>query len=99
AIVLGVEMDQLGELEASVDDEVSYLWDIGIRQVTPIHAIDNRIGGASIFEPVYNTLNDLINRHDFNARKGTPVPAVFFDVDDGGCGRPGDPALGECVSF
>mgnify|MGYP006173840021 CR=1 FL=1 len=38
-----------GELDglASLDEEVEDLWQLGIRQVTPIHGIDNRLGSQT----------------------------------------------------
>jgi microsomal dipeptidase-like Zn-dependent dipeptidase len=103
AVILGAEFDRLGEMEgfASPDDEVQYLWDLGIRQVTPIHGIDNRLGGAAIFEPAYNSLNDLLKRGPLNLGGGDLDlwEPVFFDIRDGGC-PPGAPAArGECVLF
>ncbi|BCS31377.1 hypothetical protein TBR22_A05770 [Luteitalea sp. TBR-22] len=100
AVVLAVEMDQLGQLGfESPEDEVQYLWETGIRQVTPVHAIDNALGGAAVFQPAYNALNDLLNRGPVDARKEDLPPPVFFDVEHAGCGQPDDPGRGECVSY
>jgi len=100
AVVLAVEMDQLGQLGfESLEDEVKYLWDIGIRQVTPIHAIDNALGGAAVFQPAYNALNDLLNRGAVSVRRKALPPPVFFDVENAGCGDPGDAPRGECVTY
>jgi microsomal dipeptidase-like Zn-dependent dipeptidase len=103
AIVLGAELDELGNLGLpSLDDEVQYLWNLGIRQVTPVHGIDNRLGGAAIFEPAYNSMNDLLHRGLLNASRAdlSRWAPVFFDVRDGGC-RSGPLAglRGECVLF
>lgn len=63
AIILGTEVDQSGSLGfGSVDEEVDWLWRLGIRQVTPIHSVDNGLGGAAIFQDVYDYENDLLNR-------------------------------------
>ena len=103
AVVLGAELDELGDLGfASLDEEAQYLWDLGIRQVTPVHGMDNRIGGAAVFEPAYNALNDLFHRGALNlspAELGRWAP-VFFDVRDGGCAS-GPPAgrRGDCVLY
>jgi microsomal dipeptidase-like Zn-dependent dipeptidase len=103
AVVLGAEFDELGDLGlASLDDEVQYLWDLGIRQVTPIHGMDNRLGGAAVFEPVYNSMNDLLHRGPLNlSPEELPrwVP-VFFDVRNGGCASgPLAGMRGDCVLF
>jgi len=105
ALVLGIEMDGIGRIDGmnSLEEEVQYLWDLGIRQVFPVHGPDGRLGGAALFEPAYNTLTDLLNRGKLNLHiPDLPLwPARFFDVKDSGC-RPNTldrvPA-GECVLF
>jgi microsomal dipeptidase-like Zn-dependent dipeptidase len=104
AVVLGVEFDRLGELAgfAAMDDEIQYLWDLGVRQVTPIHGIDNRLGGAAVFEPAYNMLNDLLKRGPLNLgpTELDRWEPVFFDVRNGGCtAGPLAGVRGECVLF
>jgi microsomal dipeptidase-like Zn-dependent dipeptidase len=82
--------------------EVQYLWDLGLRQITPIHGMDNRLGGAAVFEPAYNSLNDLLHRGQLNlAPDDLPrYPSVFFDVRNGGCTTgPLAGIRGECVLF
>jgi microsomal dipeptidase-like Zn-dependent dipeptidase len=67
AIVLGTETDELGVPRnpetmvlfghgAATDTpelQVADLYDLGIRKVTAIHALDNRLGGAGIFNDTY----------------------------------------------
>lgn len=105
ALVLGIEMDGIGRIDGmdSLEKEVQYLWDLGIRQVFPVHGPDGRLGGAALFEPAYNTLTDLLNRGKLNLHIGDlPLwPARFFDVKDSGC-RPNTldrVPPGECVLF
>ena len=99
AVVLGIEMDLLGTLTGgTIQDEVTYLRDIGIRQVTPIHAVDNRLGGTAVFQPVYNSLNDLLPREINLTADQLPLPR-FFEVRELGCGTAGAPPRGECVEF
>lgn len=115
AVVLAVEMDQMGRLDSSrtcttftpcpfktFENEIDYLWNVGIRQITPIHAVDNRLGSAAVFQPVYNSLNDLLNRGKFNlsSKELRYWPARFFEVREGGCARgPYAGQIGECVTF
>jgi microsomal dipeptidase-like Zn-dependent dipeptidase len=104
AVVLGAEFDRLGELDgfSSLEDEAQYLSDLGIRQVIPIHGIDNRVGGAALFEPAYNSLNDLLKRGERNLGKDDldRWPPVFFELRNGGCDRgPLAGQRGECVLF
>jgi microsomal dipeptidase-like Zn-dependent dipeptidase len=113
AIVLGIEMDQLGQLldnrdprqqdvSTAFDREIDYLWNIGIRQVTPIHAIDNLLGGAAVFEPVYNWLNDFVHRGKeiVSEEELQYFPPRFFEVREGGCDKgPLSGQFGECVTY
>jgi microsomal dipeptidase-like Zn-dependent dipeptidase len=64
AVVLGVEVPRLGDDEVSVEEQVRELEDLGVRQVVPIHALDNRLGGAAIINDLYNGGTDLVNRPD-----------------------------------
>jgi len=105
AVVLAVEMDELGRLlgdSTSISEEVQYLWNLGIRQVTPIHGVNNRLGGPAIFEPTYNTLNDFLNRGEMSLRRADlrSRPPEFFQVREGGCASPvPEPLRGECVLY
>jgi microsomal dipeptidase-like Zn-dependent dipeptidase len=101
AIVLGVEVDQLGSLGfATPAEEVAYLWSVGVRQVTPIHSIDNDLGGAAVFLDGYNTQMDLIKRSRRETDDLTGVDPVFFRIRDGGCVSGADSGRrGECVGF
>jgi microsomal dipeptidase-like Zn-dependent dipeptidase len=104
AIVLGVEVDQLGEfhLGSPAEEprlEADFLWDKGVRIVTPIHAVNNLLGGPAILNAPYNWLNDFT---DF-VRKNQRLPVrsdikddngVFFKVDRHECTKPQE---GECV--
>jgi len=104
AIILGQEMDQSGQLlsadhpNAAMADEVQFLWDLGVRHVIPIHAVDNRLGSPAVFEDAYNTLNDLLLRSDFNISSKDPqdVPKRYFEVREG-C--PPGAARGECARY
>lgn len=63
AVVLGTEVETLGGLGFSTAaDEVDYLWRLGYRQVQLIHAVDNALGGAGLFQDAYATTNDFVHR-------------------------------------
>jgi microsomal dipeptidase-like Zn-dependent dipeptidase len=103
AVVLGVEVDQLGTFGYDTpQQEVGYLWGKGVRAVIPIHAADNRLGGPAIFEEPYNWLTDFLNRkklddtvHDLDTTDKEPH---FFKVRDEVCeGKPGE--IGDCVMY
>jgi hypothetical protein len=76
AIVLGTETDELGhprEPEVmddwnrpgetdSIEKQIADLYELGIRKVTAIHALNNPLGGAGIFNDTYLTgTNELSN--------------------------------------
>src|SRR5260370_8201434 len=94
AIVLGIEVDRLGELgKGDAEHEIDYLWKLGIRHVFPIHAFNNRLGGPSVFEDAYNSTNDLLNRRDLNIEpKAINTNPSFFDVKEGSPADPTNPA-------
>lgn len=71
AVVLGVEIDNIGNLntpprisalpEAAaqilIANEIQRLYDSGVRYVFPIHVIDNAFGGTAIYNNEFNTSN------------------------------------------
>jgi len=69
AVVLGVELDNLGALnqyapttpeptmQALARTEIQALYDQGVRYVLPIHLVNNRFGGAAIYQPTYSLAN------------------------------------------
>jgi microsomal dipeptidase-like Zn-dependent dipeptidase len=103
AIVLGVELDQLGEFGlGSLQDEpkleADFLFDRGVRAVTPIHAVNNLIGGPTILNGAYNWLNDFtdfVRKNGREPKRGDIQDSngVFFKVDKSTC----DKNDGECV--
>src|SRR5581483_5357464 len=56
AIVPGVELDQLGSYNDDPEKEVEWLWGLGIRAVTPIHAVNNNVCSPAILNAPYNWL-------------------------------------------
>lgn len=56
AIILGIEMDTLSRSQI-----LELVRDHGVRAVIPIHIIDNELGGAAIYENLFNTVNYHLN--------------------------------------
>ena len=82
AIVLGAEVDHLGAIGFSTPEaEVDWLRSIGIRQLNPIHLANNSLGGCSIYEDMFSTLNNFLNR------TSPEDPNAWFEVEDGGASR------------
>lgn len=81
AIVLGTEVDTLGNLGfATPDDEVAWLYGLGIRQVTPVHFVDNLLGAPAIYNDLFNTLDNFVSRSQPAPRTGYPG---WYEVEDG----------------
>jgi microsomal dipeptidase-like Zn-dependent dipeptidase len=64
AVVLGVEIDNVGNLHrvgpltnAQISLEISRLYEEGIRYVFPIHIIDNPFGGTAAYDDFFNFSN------------------------------------------
>lgn len=62
AVVIGVEVDSLFDCKpgnSACDDEnwlrqqVQALWDLGVRQVYPVHLFDNAFAGAALYSDVF----------------------------------------------
>ncbi|HTS27585.1 MAG TPA: membrane dipeptidase [Bryobacteraceae bacterium] len=98
AIVPGVELDQLGSYDPDPDKEVEFLWNLGVRAITPIHAVDNKIGSPAILNAPYNWLNDFIGNGANQVRPNHLAPARFFQIEKDDCAANHEPE-GECVLF
>ncbi len=64
AVVLGVEIDNIGNLNkvspltnAEIVTEVNRLFGEGVRYIFPIHLIDNPFGGTAIYQDIFNYSN------------------------------------------
>jgi hypothetical protein len=86
AVILGTEVDELGRMRPdgydwprspltsgdSLQKQIDDLWELGIRKITPVHAVNNPIGGPALFDDKYVAANHFVN--------GTPLeggPDVF----------------------
>jgi len=96
AIVPGVELDQLGSYDPDPDKEVDFLWSLGVRAVTPIHAVDNTLGSPAILNAPYNWLNDFMVGGAKQVRPGSLGPTRFFEIDADNCAANHE-VPGECV--
>ena len=96
AVVPGVELDRLGTYDPDPEKEVDFLWKLGVRAVTPIHAVDNAIGSPAVLNAPYNWLNDFIAGGARQVRPGHLGPAKFFEIEADDCAANHE-APGECV--
>lgn len=88
AVILGSEVDELGRMRAqglpwprspnggtdSMRKQVDDLWALGIRKITPVHAVNNPIGGTGIFSEPYVANNFFVNGTD------PDEPPTFVDL-------------------
>jgi microsomal dipeptidase-like Zn-dependent dipeptidase len=63
AIVLGVELDDIGSLTGSQPNsaliaEVDRLYGEGVRYIFPIHLVDNPIGGSAVYVALFDYANE-----------------------------------------
>ena len=62
AVVIALEQAEVGSYFSSATEEINWLEQLGIRHVFPIHNINNKLGGAGVFNSALNSYNDLVNR-------------------------------------
>ena len=98
AIVPGVELDRLGSYDPDPDKEAEFLWGLGVRAVTPIHAVDNAVGSPAILNGPYNWLNDFFANNTQQVRPAQLAPAKFFAIEADDCAAHQE-APGECVMY
>ncbi len=62
AVVLGVEIDNIGNFKGSATEtqiagEIQRLWNQGVRYIFPVHLTDNLFGGTAIYDAQFNWAN------------------------------------------
>lgn len=96
AVILGSEVDELGRMRPdgfpwprsphtsgdSMQKQIDDLWELGIRKVTPVHAVNNPIGGTAIFIKDYVANNHFVNATPLDGKPSfTDGPVVRFTID------------------
>jgi microsomal dipeptidase-like Zn-dependent dipeptidase len=92
AIVLGVEVDTLGnwpqESDCSAEELRAYLGhlyhDLGVRHLFPVHLMDNALGGAAIYNDLFNVLNCTLRNRYFEVEDGSERGVEYRLGDDPG---------------
>ena len=101
AIVLGVEVDSLGNwrrfedldhlVQSDLDQarrligaELDWLYELGIRQVTPIHLTDNAFGGTAIYMRFLDALNVIVTGRHYHVEDGWERGIRYRMDHDGG---------------
>lgn len=83
AVVIGVEVDQLGEFagdasSAAVEQYLDYLHSIGVRYIFPIHLTNNVFGGAALYRgDMFLALQMYLNNEPFELTDGRSIGVEF----------------------
>ena len=96
AVILGTEVDELGRMRPdglpwprsphtpgdSMQKQIDDLWELGIRKITPVHAVNNPIGGPAIFSYQYASNNHFLNGTEVDGEPSLfDLPEVRFILD------------------
>jgi microsomal dipeptidase-like Zn-dependent dipeptidase len=88
AVILGMEVDNIGNFnkpgavvnQATVKAEIQRLYDKGVRYVFPIHLVNNKFGGAAVYEDLFNFSNKYSTGSFFTVSQSG---VVNFKLGDG----------------
>ncbi len=100
AVVLGVEVDSLGNWRRAQDldeqsqgdvnrarqligEELDWLYGLGVRQITPIHLINNAFGGTAIYMRFLETVNLFVTGEAWEVENAWDT-GVRYRVDQDG---------------
>jgi microsomal dipeptidase-like Zn-dependent dipeptidase len=85
AVVLGVEIDNIGNLNqvrpltpAAITAEISRLYAEGVRYIFPIHIIDNPFGGTAVYEGAFNISNYQMNGKFWDLECSNPSDNIGY---------------------
>ncbi|MGD9629973.1 MAG: membrane dipeptidase [Pyrinomonadaceae bacterium] len=100
AVILGVEVDNIGNFnksttppygyaaslptEAVVKAEIQRLYAKGVRYAFPIHLLDNKFGGTAVYEDLFNFANKYSTGNFFGVRHSGEVGFALGEASDAG---------------
>lgn len=88
AVIMGIEIDNIGNFnylgtpydQASVRKEIQRVYEKGVRYIFPIHVVNNKFGGAAIYNMLFNLNNQYTNSRPLPW--GAPIPpGLMFQVE------------------
>jgi|GEM_PF-1463254 len=90
AVLLGMEVDNIGNFhkpdvkcdEITVRAEIKRLHEKGVRYIFPIHLIDNKFGGAAVYEDLFNYVNRYSTGSLFSV-EGSADATINFRLGNG----------------
>jgi microsomal dipeptidase-like Zn-dependent dipeptidase len=108
AVVMGIEVDQLGQLQpfgdgndnvsraqptaAQIQQEIARVYRLGVRAITPLHLVDNFVGGAAIYNDLFDSLSRYATGQFYCVEDGSPdgigfeLASVQHALDPGAAG-------------
>jgi microsomal dipeptidase-like Zn-dependent dipeptidase len=98
AVVLAVEVSSLGnwrtpddlprdlnQARTMIRNELQWLYNMGVRQITPIHVADNAFGGCAIYNRIFDAVNRFVAGRGYEVRNGWETGVRYrIDQDEGG---------------
>ena len=91
AVVLGVEIDDIGDLNtvrnlgaSNVTAEIDRLYSEGVRYIFPIHVIDNPFGGTAVYEGAFNMSNYHITGNFWSLECANPADGITYQYQPDG---------------
>jgi hypothetical protein len=111
AVVIGVEIDHIGNLTGNVSPtaitaEIDRLYNEGVRYIFPVHLVDNPIGASAAYSDLFNVANVYENGTAMNLsceqgigyRYAPPSPALMVAAAAKlGASTPGIPPSVPCL--
>lgn len=90
AIVLGLEVDNIGDFNESsnlspgdVATEIQRLHDLGVRYLFPVHLIDNRFGSTAAYQDLFNLSNLREAKHFWHLVCSAPGDQITYQYSLG----------------
>ena len=86
AIVLGLELDDLGDFtynsasDAAIRTEIQRLHGLGVRYVFPVHLTDNRLAGSAVYNELFNVATFIQTGQYWQLASATNIAFRFPDL-------------------
>lgn len=86
AVVLGIEVPSLFDCkpndpactEAHVRERLDHYYDLGVRQVLPVHNTDNAFGGTALYNELFAVNNRIVTGQWWNIENCDPASGIDF---------------------
>jgi microsomal dipeptidase-like Zn-dependent dipeptidase len=75
--------ERMQRIRAVIHDQLQRLWDLGIRQINPVHLADNAFGYATVYEEAFNISMEATFGRDFEVAAADDVDYRLGEERDG----------------